>query len=323
MGSPSSFPSDGLTRAALVTATVRMARGAGAVLQQAMTASFAVSHKSAIDLVTTADHASEAFILNAIRTQFSDHSIIAEESGSLAGTAGSDAAPYRWIVDPLDGTVNFAHRIPQWCVLIGVQQRQSDGSFCTVVGVTFDPIRNELFVASRGEGATLNGQPIHVSTTHRLIDSIGCTGFGYQRLQKAHQDNHAEFCRLNLVTQGVRRLGSAGLDLAYLAAGRLDYFWEYDLHLWDLVPGALLLEEAGGRITHLDPHALPNDGVMVPFSASEATLPAHTLCHVLASNGVLHTSLRDVLYSAQHHPVNDRSDLAAYLPPELARLLPQ
>ncbi|HET6345315.1 MAG TPA: inositol monophosphatase family protein, partial [Myxococcota bacterium] len=235
-----------------------------------------------------------------IRRSHPDHAILAEESGAHAS-----AGPYRWVIDPLDGTVNFAHGVPHWCVLIAVQERLADGAYATVCGVTWDPLRREEFVAVRGGGARLNDAPVRVSKAGRLIDSTSATGFGYDRLLRP-DDNHAEFCRMNLLSQGVRRFGSAGLDLAYVACGRFDFYWEYRLNPWDLSPGVLLVEEAGGRVTDLQG---------APGAAPEGTL--------LGSNGLLHDACLAALASARTAPINSRVGLVPHLPPELAARLPR
>jgi myo-inositol-1(or 4)-monophosphatase len=274
----------------------RLARQAGDILRRSFVAPFEVSHKGSIDLVTSADKASEDFIRHFIGKEFPDHAILAEESGGK--NAGG---PYRWVIDPLDGTVNFAHRNPHWCVLIGVQERQADGSYDTLYGVTYDPLRDEEFVAIRGGGATLQGEPIRVSPTHKLINALTATGFGYDRLL-GKNDNHPEFCRLNLVTQGVRRFGSAGLDLAYVACGRYDMYWEYRLFPWDYTPGILLVREAKGVVTNL-----------TGGQVTEGTL--------LASNGHLHAVSQRALQTAQTVPINSRRDMQGLLPEDLLQQL--
>lgn len=222
----------------------QVARLAGAHVAQAYRAGGAeISKKGTIDLVTQVDRASETLIVDELSRRFPSHTIVAEESG-LHERAGD----VRWIVDPLDGTVNFAHGVPHFCVLVAAQTRDAAGAWQTVAGATYEPLRDELFLAARGEGATLNGRPIRVSTTSRLIESMGATGFSYHRLSRV-DDNHAEFARLNLLTRGLRRFGSAGLDLAWVACGRVDFYWEYDLNLWDIAPGVLLVQEAGGVVT--------------------------------------------------------------------------
>jgi myo-inositol-1(or 4)-monophosphatase len=281
----------------LVLAAAEVARGAGEILRRsyAGTGGTVQSKSTLIDLVTDTDRRSEEYILAELSRRFPDHELIAEESGH-AGREGR----YRWLVDPLDGTVNFAHRFPVFCVLLAVQERQSGGDYRTLVAVTYDPLRDELFAAERGAGATLDGRPITVSATARLIDAILATGFEYDRLFR-DDDNHREFCRLNLLTQGVRRVASAGLDLAYVACGRLDGYWEYGLHPWDVAGGMLLVTEAGGTVTG--------------ENGAEATLAGHG---IVASNGRLHPPLLSALAAARRLPVGSREGLAAEVPAELA-----
>ncbi|MBI3179067.1 MAG: inositol monophosphatase, partial [Deltaproteobacteria bacterium] len=209
----------------LAQAAVEIARGAGGIVMRHYRerAGVVARKSSVIDLVTAADRESEAHVLAEIARRFPDHVVWAEESGKR----GHDG-PFRWVIDPLDGTSNFAHRLPHFCVLVAVQERDARGDFKTVVGVTLDPVRDELFLAVRGKGATLNGEPIAVSKVGRLIDAVATTGFAYDRLFR-DDNNHAEFCRMNLLTQGCRRMGAAGLDFAYTACGRVDVFWEYGL----------------------------------------------------------------------------------------------
>ncbi len=281
----------------LTETAIEIARGAGAILAEYHHGQFTIEHKATVDLITDADRASEDYILRAIAQRFPGHAVLAEESG----VARADG-PYRWIVDPLDGTTNFAHRLPYFCVLIAVQERQPDNSFQTVVAVTHDPIRNEFYRAERGAGAFLNDERIRVSQTGRLIDAVLATGFAVDRLFNPERDNHPEFCRLSLVCQAVRRFGSAGLDLAYIAAGRFDGFWEYGLHPWDMAGGALLVEEAGGRVTQVDAS---------PFDPDVGS--------ICVSNGPLHDPLVEAIASARAHPANSRDGLAALLPADVAR----
>ena len=276
-----------------------IARGAGAILREHYDAPVHVRHKDYIDLVTDADKASEEYVKEAILKRFPDHGILAEESGAHASNAA-----YRWIVDPLDGTVNFAHKIPHFCVLIALQEKVATG-YDTIVGVTLDPLRNEVFVALRGGGATLNGMPIAPSRADTLLGSIGSTGFGYNRLLE-QPDNHPEFCRLNLVTQGIRRMGAAGLDLAYVACGRLDFHWEHTLRPWDMAPGILLVQEAGGKVTGLEGQ---------PASVENG--------RVLASNGHVHAAVLAALASTPEHPINARQGLAPWLPADIVARLPK
>ena len=275
-------------------AAVAIARGAGHILVEAYRGASRVQHKGAVDLVTDADHASEAHVVAEIRRRFPGHAILAEESGAAAGEGR-----WRWIIDPLDGTTNFAHRIPHFAVLIAVEEQLEGGGAATRVAVTLDPLRDELFVAVAGQGATLGGAPVRVSTTPRLIDSVLSTGFSYRRLTNT-DDNHAEFCRLNLLTQGVRRFGSAGLDLAYVACGRYDGFWEHGLSAWDHAGGGLLVTEAGGRVSDL--------------VGGRAGLDAPAIA---ATNGTLHDDLMAALASARARPIGSREGLDPFLPPEL------
>ncbi len=283
---------------ALLAVASDIARGAGAILRDASGRARTVAHKGPIDLVTDADHASEAYVLAEIARRFPDHAVLSEE----AGRGGGDG-PWRWVVDPLDGTTNFAHGVPHYAVLIAVQERVAPARFETRVAVTYDPPRDELFAAVRGAGATLDGVPVRVSATSRLVDSVLSTGFAYDRLWSA-DDNHAEFCRLNLVSQGVRRLGSAGLDLAWVAAGRLDAFWEYKLSPWDFAGGLLLVTEATGKVSTTD------GGPMALDSRS-----------VAASNGALHDDLLAAIASARAEPTGSRAGLDRLLPPEVRELV--
>lgn len=279
----------------LTRAAIELARGAGRLLAQAYGRAPKIEHKGLIDLVTDADRAAEAFVLGELERTFPDHAIVSEE----AGHARTDG-PWRWILDPLDGTTNFAHGLPHFAVLIALEERVAPGRFATRAAVTFDPLRDELFVAEHGGGTRLNGAPVRVSNTRRLVDAVLATGFAYDRLW-SERDNHAEFCRLNLVSQGVRRMGSAGLDLAYVACGRLDGFWEYGLKPWDFAGGILLVAEAGGLVETVDGGPL--------------TLASQS---VMTTNGLLHETLAAALRSAATVPVNARRGLADLLPPEVA-----
>lgn len=281
------------------SAAIELARGAGDILRARFVGAEAldIDRKGTIDLVTDADHAAEAFLLGELRQRYPDHAILAEESGAHAGKG-----EHRWIVDPLDGTVNFAHRLGHFSVLLALQQR-TDAGWRTQLAVSFDPMRDELFVAERGGGATLNGAAITVSPTTRLIDAVLATGFAYDRLHNP-EDNHAEFCRLNLLTQGVRRFGSAGLDLAWTACGRFDGFWERGLRPWDVAGGALLITEAGGTICGYGG---------VPFAVDAGT--------IVAAGSALHAPLLAALASANDHPIGSRRDLADHLPADIAEEL--
>ncbi|MDJ1182675.1 inositol monophosphatase family protein [Roseofilum casamattae] len=194
------------------------------------------------DVVTEADQASEAVVLDIIQRHFPDHCILAEESGER----GDRQSPYLWAIDPLDGTTNYAHSYPNFSVSIGLL---IDG--VPQVGVVFDPHRQELFRAAKGLGATLNRKAIAPSATTQLSDSLLVTGFAYDR-RETPDNNYAEFCYFTHLTQGVRRGGSAALDLAYVACGRLDGYWERGLSPWDITAGIVLVEEAGGKVTAYD-----------------------------------------------------------------------
>jgi myo-inositol-1(or 4)-monophosphatase len=210
-----------------------LARDAGALLCERLDAPREVSEKRPHDLVTDADRASEALIVERIRAAFPGAAILGEESGAHAGHGDE-----RFIVDPLDGTTNYAHRYPLFCVSIAYER-----AGVVEAGTVFAPVLGELFAARRGGGATCNGAPIRVSAVSCVSDAMVCTGFnpaGYAR-------NGRYFAHLSDRAQAVRRDGSAAIDLAFVAAGRYDAFWEWDLKAWDIAAGALLIEEAGGR----------------------------------------------------------------------------
>lgn len=194
------------------------------------------------DLVTEADRASEVAVLAVIKRHFPDHAILAEESGQL----GQRDSPLLWAIDPLDGTTNYAHQYPLCAVSIGLLV---DG--VPLVGVVYNPILNDLYRAAKGLGATHNRQPIHVSTTTALVNSLLVTGFAYDR-RETIDNNYAEFCHFTHLSQGVRRGGSAAVDLAHVACGCLDGYWERGLSPWDLAAGVVLVEEAGGQISAYD-----------------------------------------------------------------------
>ncbi|MDX2214163.1 MAG: inositol monophosphatase family protein [Oculatellaceae cyanobacterium bins.114] len=220
------------------------------------------------DLVTEADKASEQAILKVIQRHFPEHAILAEESGR-SGDATTD---YLWAIDPLDGTTNFAHQYPFYAVSIGLLI-----AGVPQVGVVYNPFYQELFRAAKGLGATRNRQPIHVSKTIELSKSLLVTGFAYDR-RETIDNNYAEFCHLTHLTQGVRRGGSASMDLAYVACGRLDGYWERGLSPWDMAAGVVLVEEAGGLVTAYD---------NTPFMLQSG--------RILATNGHLHKALSHTL----------------------------
>ena len=200
----------------------------------------AVEHKGAIDLVTEVDHRSEAYLLGEIQRRFPDHAVVAEESGGLEGEENC-----QWYVDPLDGTVNFAHGLGIFSISLAYAQ---EGHMH--LAVVYDPVQDELFSAEKGRGAWLNGEPIKVSATDTLDDSLLVTGFSYD-IRTNPENNLDHYAHFMLISQGVRRLGSAALDLCYVAAGRLDGFWELRLSSWDVAAGALIVQEAGGKVTNV------------------------------------------------------------------------
>jgi myo-inositol-1(or 4)-monophosphatase len=230
---------------------------------------FAVEAKSRPDdLVTAADKGSEEIILKMLGRHFPDHGILAEESGKL----GDQASKYTWAIDPIDGTTNFAHNYPLFAVSIGLL---IEG--IPQVGVVYNPALDQLFRAARGLGATCNRVPIQVSQTQELSKSILVTGFAYDR-RETKDNNYAEFCHLTHLTQGVRRSGSASVDLASVASGSLDGYWERGLSPWDVAAGIIILEEAGGKITAYD---------RSPLVLSSG--------RILATNGVIHDQLSEAL----------------------------
>jgi|UniRef100_A0A7C4ETD4 myo-inositol-1(or 4)-monophosphatase len=240
---------------------------AGKILTSYFHGSFRIERKDlspgGIDIVTDADRASEQYIMDAIARNFHGHDILTEET--VTQRAGSE---WLWIVDPLDGTVNFAHGFPHFCISIAVAYRDQ-----LAAGMVYDPLKAERFWASRGGGSFLNGQPIGVSKAKSLATSLVATGFPYDKSRSA-ENNIAEFSRVVVKVQGIRRPGSAALDLVYVAAGRFDGFWELKLKPWDQAAGMLIVEEAGGRVTD-------RFGADVDYRCST----------IVATNGVIHDEL--------------------------------
>jgi myo-inositol-1(or 4)-monophosphatase len=257
---------DRSTRERIKAVAVDAARQAGAILDDYARKGFRVEHKDALNLVTDADTHSEQAIVDAIGRVFPDHEILAEERGK----AGS-RSPYKWIIDPLDGTTNFAHGFPAYAVSIGVEYRGR-----CLLGVVLDPTRRELFVAEAGGGATLNGRPIRVSRTAALDKALLVTGFAYDI--RATRSNLDHFSNFAVRAQGLRRMGAAAIDLCYVACGRFDGFWEMKLNPWDTAAGALMVVEAGGRMSDFKGGA---------FSIYGAEL--------VASNGLFHDEMVEVL----------------------------
>ena len=248
-----------------------IAREAGARLKEFFSQGVVTEYKGDVDLVTVADRTAEKLIRTRLGEVFPHHGIYGEE-----GTRERLDQEYRWYVDPLDGTTNFAHGVPHFCVSLGLEHRTpglpdtADGT--VVAAVIYDPMLDELFSAERGSGATLNGRPIHVSRVPDLAESLVATGFPSR---KRHDSPNIHFYQeFTLRSHGVRRAGSAALDLAYVACGRFEAFWEFHLNPWDTSAGFLLIEESGGRITDF------NGG---PFQLNSR--------EVLASNGLIHAEL--------------------------------
>jgi myo-inositol-1(or 4)-monophosphatase len=228
-----------------------IAREAGALLMHYFHQGLKIEYKGDADLVTAADRASEALIRDRISQQFPSHDVLGEEQG--LNDQGSD---YRWYVDPLDGTTNFAHGYPVFCVSMALEHRSADRGL-RIAGVVYDPTRDELFTAEQGRGAHLNGQPIHVSKASQLKECLLATGFPSH---KRHQNPNIHFYhQITLRTHGLRRPGSAALDLCNVASGRFDGFWEFNLNPWDTAAGVLLVEEAGGKVSRFDGSAFAID----------------------------------------------------------------
>jgi myo-inositol-1(or 4)-monophosphatase len=253
----------------LLSFAVQLAREAGSLLLMRLGAA-RVSNKGEIDLVTEADIASEELIIERIRSRYPQHGILAEESGE-AVIVGKTPSDWKWIIDPLDGTTNYAHGYPCFSVSIALEHSGE-----LEVGVVYDPTRNEMFAAERGRGATLNDHTIRVSSVDDLNRAMLCTGFPYNVRERP--DFARDFANFTMRAQAVRRDGSAAIDLAYVACGRFDGFWEDGLNPWDMAAGVLLIEEAGGRVTDFN----------------DATLNIYTK-RVLASNGLVHGAMRNVL----------------------------
>jgi myo-inositol-1(or 4)-monophosphatase len=249
-----------------------LARAAGEILR----ASFgqhhlSIAHKGVIDLVTEADHRSEAYLLGEIQRRFPGHKIVAEESGETSGADGQV-----WYIDPLDGTVNYAHGLPIFSVSIAFAEAGK-----MRLGVVYDPIRDECFSAEDGQRAWLNGQPLRVAEAQSLDQGLLVTGFPYD-IRTNPENNLENYTRFALRSQGVRRLGSAALDLCYVAAGRFDGFWEIRLNAWDVAAGGLIAEQAGARVTNLAGGA---DYITPPQSVLAANPRLHAQMLTLLQGG--------------------------------------
>ncbi len=260
--------------ASYLDTAAEIAREAGALLSRYFEKRVAFELKGESDLVTEADRASERLIVERLRTHYPSHNIVAEEGGGH-----TSPSEYRWYVDPLDGTTNFAHSFPVYNVTLALEHRGE-----LVAGVVFDPTRDEMFAAEQGSGAFLNHRRIHVSNAPRLDEALIATGFPSK---KRHQNLNIHFYyHLAMVTHGVRRAGAAAIDLAYVAAGRLDGFWEFQLNPWDMAAGILLVREAGGVASDMKGEAASLRGP-----------------HLLADNGRIHDELVAVfgeVFSGRH-----------------------
>lgn len=248
-------------------------REAGALLKQHFQQHLKIEYKGEADLVTAADRASEALIRERIRQRWPDHDVLGEEQG-----LNDQGSEYRWYVDPLDGTTNFAHGFPVFCVSMALEYQTPEDRMRgepgrRIAGVVYDPTRDELFAAEQGRGAQLNGKTIRVSQTAKLSESLVSTGFPSHKRHK--NPNIYFYHQITLRTHGVRRAGSAALDLCCVAAGRFDGFWEFNLNPWDTAAGVLIVEEAGGKVSRFDGS---------PFELNSR--------ETMASNGLIHDALR-------------------------------
>ena len=247
-----------------LTDLIALTRQAGEILRTSFGQILHVDHKGVIDLVSEADHRSEQFLLDHILQHFTGDGIMAEESGGIAGSG-----EHTWYIDPLDGTINYVHGLPIYSVSVAYAEKGN-----LTLGVVYDPMRDECFSAQSGAGAWLNGQPIHPSTSPDLDQALLVTGFPYDI--RTNPDNNLDhYAHFALHSQGVRRLGSAALDLCYVACGRFDGFWEIRLNPWDVAAGALIAREAGAIVTNLN----GGDDFMSPPQS------------VLAANAWIHPSM--------------------------------
>jgi myo-inositol-1(or 4)-monophosphatase len=258
---------------------------AGALILDYFHQHLKIEYKGDADLVTAADRASEVLIRERIREQWPTHDILGEEQG-----LSDQGSEYRWYVDPLDGTTNFAHGYPVFCISIALERQSPEGKGDRIAAVIYDPTRDELFSAEQGKGAELNGKAIHVSKTAALKESLLGTGFPSHKRHK--NPNIYFYHQITLHTHGVRRAGSAALDLCNVAAGRYDGFWEFNLNPWDTAAGVLIVEEAGGAVTRFDGS---------PFELNSQ--------ETLASNGLLHDVLiqefKDIFAGRGQEPLPD------------------
>ncbi|MGA1868887.1 MAG: inositol monophosphatase family protein [bacterium] len=254
----------------MIDIAIDAAKEAGKIQREYLTKKKNIYYKGKIDLVTDIDRLCEKIIIERIRSKFPDHGVLAEESPPRPYSSH-----YKWIIDPLDGTTNYAHGYPCFCTSIALEKDEE-----IIHGIVYDPMRDELFSGERGKGATLNGNPIHVSPISELDKSLLVTGFPYDIEKKSHQNlNH--FKKFLFKAQGIRRDGSAALNLCYVAAGRFDGFWESTLHPWDMAAGSLIVTEAGGMLSS--------------YTAGSFSIYAQ---EIVASNGHIHAQMLGIL-SAQ------------------------
>jgi len=251
------------------TVAVAAAQQAGKLIADAYRTEFRVDYKKGgtTNLVTEVDRRAEAAIIESLNKAFPDHQILAEEGGE----GSRQQSAYKWIVDPLDGTTNFAHGFPVFCVSIGLEVEGR-----VVLGVVYDPLRQELFEAGAGKGAFLNGERLRVSPVAALDKALLVTGFAYD--QEGRRRNLKHFSEFAMRAQGIRRTGSAAIDLCYVASGRVDGFWELALYPWDVAAGSLIVAEAGGRVTD--------------FAGNDFSIYTG---NIVASNGSVHQAMVDVL----------------------------
>ena len=255
----------------LETTLLKAINAAGVILAKNINAPKKISSKGAVDIVTQVDHAAEKIIIQTILKNFPDHGILAEESGA------QNEHEYKWVIDPLDGTINFAHSMPMSTVSIALEHNGK-----IILGGVLDPFRKELFLGRKGRGATLNGKRIHVSSIDTLNRSLLCTGFPYD--QRENSDYYLKFFKNFLIeSQAVRRYGSAAMDLCNLACGRFDGFWELKLNPWDTAAASLIVAEAGGTVTDFSGN---------PYSIYKK--------EILASNGKLHRGMLAILKKSKN-----------------------
>lgn len=250
-----------------LSAAWEAARLAGTLIRETWEQPKSIDYKGAVDLVTSVDREAERRIVEVLQANFPSHSILAEEESSITGTNNG----YRWIIDPLDGTTNFAHGYPHFCISIAMEIES-----VVVLGLVYDPLRHECFRAVLGQGASVDGNRIQTSATRELDKALLGTGFPYDR--RINADEYLTYFKAFMLhTQGIRRSGSAALDLCYVACGRLDGFWELKLRPWDIAAGSLIVSEAGGRMSDFHGREFRISGI-----------------ETLASNGTIHAEMVDV-----------------------------